>query len=253
MPVSFTVLPLLPTCQRKSLEDLYSTAFSYWQVIQTYDGSKPEVRVFNPDFEHNGWHSNHTVIQIHNSDMPFLVDSVRMELNRREVVIHNINNCVMAVERDAKDQLVSVCPPSERSESALMESVICLEIDRDSDPACLDDLRDTLASVLEDVQYVVQDFKPLQEKVEVVKEQLKEQGANNAEVKEARKLLDWMIDEHFIFLGYEHVSYTRKGDKVTEKADVKSRLGIRRLSADKKGTHVLTDSEARTLPVMKIW
>ncbi len=229
--------------QRKSLEDLYSTAFSYWQVIQSYDGAKPEVRVFNPDFEHYGWHSNHTVIQIHNVDMPFLVDSVRMELNRREVAIHNINNCVMAVERDKKHQLTNVTTPNARSDAARMESVICLEIDRDSDPALLDDLRDTLASVLEDVQYVVQDFRELQDQVQVVKEQLRETDANNPEIKEARKLLDWMVDEHFIFLGYEHVSYKHSGAKVTENADVKSRLGIRRLAADKKGSHVLTDCE----------
>jgi ABC-type polar amino acid transport system ATPase subunit len=40
------------------------------------------VRVFNPSIEEHGWQSTHTIIEIVNDDMPFLVDSVAMEINR---------------------------------------------------------------------------------------------------------------------------------------------------------------------------
>ena len=41
------------------------------------------MRVYNPDFEQHGWQSPHTVVEIVTDDMPFLVDSVTMELSRQ--------------------------------------------------------------------------------------------------------------------------------------------------------------------------
>ncbi|HSM10403.1 MAG TPA: hypothetical protein VK827_02380, partial [Lysobacter sp.] len=41
---------------------------------------KTLVRMFNPSLETHGWDSAHTVLQIVNDDMPFLVDSVTMAL-----------------------------------------------------------------------------------------------------------------------------------------------------------------------------
>ena len=46
------------------------------------------VRVYNPTYEQHGWQSPHTAIDIVSDDMPFLVDSVSMELSRREAGIH---------------------------------------------------------------------------------------------------------------------------------------------------------------------
>ncbi len=38
------------------------------------------VRVFNPTLKSHGYESPHTLLQIVNDDMPFLVDSVSMTL-----------------------------------------------------------------------------------------------------------------------------------------------------------------------------
>ncbi len=65
------------------LDDLYGATLESWQFIQNYKGEAPSVRVFNPRFEENSWQSTHTFIEILQSDKPFLVDSLRMELNRR--------------------------------------------------------------------------------------------------------------------------------------------------------------------------
>jgi len=43
------------------------------------------VRAYNPTREQHGWQSTHTVVEIVNDDMPFLVDSVAMELNRQQI------------------------------------------------------------------------------------------------------------------------------------------------------------------------
>ena len=41
-----------------------------------------KVRVYNPQIEQHGWQSTHTVVEVVTDDMPFLVDSVSMALNR---------------------------------------------------------------------------------------------------------------------------------------------------------------------------
>ena len=48
------------------------------------------MRVFNPTIEEHGWQSTHTIVEIVNDDMPFLVDSVTMEVNRHGLTLHLI-------------------------------------------------------------------------------------------------------------------------------------------------------------------
>src|SRR5690349_2946052 len=42
----------------------------------------PKLRLFDPDPDRHGWASPHSVVEIVNDDMPFLVDSVAMVLAR---------------------------------------------------------------------------------------------------------------------------------------------------------------------------
>ncbi|MDO6564496.1 NAD-glutamate dehydrogenase [Amphritea sp. 1_MG-2023] len=216
--------------QSRSLEYLSATALSYWQLMQDYKAPASDVRVFNPDYEQHGWHSNHTVIQIHNVDIPFLVDSVRMELNRRELGILSINNCVLACERSKTHKLKSVKPVRERSESAQVESLIYLEIERHSSPETLNELRDGLLKVLADVKAVVDDFEPIKEKAQDLKEELRQRDANSPEIKETRKLLDWLLDGNFIFQGYEEVVIRQSEGQVFVDTVADSQLGTQRLS-----------------------
>ncbi|MDX2423589.1 MAG: NAD-glutamate dehydrogenase, partial [Amphritea sp.] len=220
--------------QSRSLEYLYSASLSYWQLMQDYKAPAPDVRVFNPDYEQHGWHSNHTVIQIHNVDVPFLVDSVRMELNRRELGILTINNCVLACERTKAHKLKSLKPARERDENSQVESLIYLEIERHSSPETLNELRDGLLKVLADVKAVVDDFAPIKEKAQDLKEELRLRDANSPEIKETRKLLDWLLDENFIFQGYEEAVIRQDAGKVFVDTVDGSQLGTQRHSQQSK-------------------
>ena len=59
----------------------------------------------------HGWASRHSVIEIVNDDMPFLVDSTTMEINRQGLTLHLIVHPIFAVERDADGRLASIRPP----------------------------------------------------------------------------------------------------------------------------------------------
>ena len=78
--------------------------------------------------------------------MPFLIDSVSMELNRRGCGVHLIIHPVLAVRRDEHGALVEILPhcrarSSRRARSR--ESVIHAEVTRQTDPARLRELEST--------------------------------------------------------------------------------------------------------------
>src|SRR5258708_16943809 len=91
--------------------ELYGAAVALWRFAEARPGSEVKVRVYNPRFEEVGWHSTHTVIEIVNDDMPFLVDSVTADLNRQDLAVHLVIHPVITVRRDAKGHLVELLPP----------------------------------------------------------------------------------------------------------------------------------------------
>ena len=68
--------------------------------------------------EEHGWQSTHTIIEIVNDDMPFLVDSVTMEVNRHGLTLHLIIHPIVAVVRDADGTLTGVAADERRERAA---------------------------------------------------------------------------------------------------------------------------------------
>src|SRR5579871_927089 len=66
-----------------TLDDLFGALLAHWELISTRKPKEAKVRVFNPSLEVDGWQSKHTIILISHDDIPFLVDSIRMEVNRK--------------------------------------------------------------------------------------------------------------------------------------------------------------------------
>src|SRR5438045_455184 len=55
-------------------EDVYGAAMAHLGFARQFAAGMPKLRVYNPRTEEHGWASPHTVIEIVNDDMPFLVD-----------------------------------------------------------------------------------------------------------------------------------------------------------------------------------
>ncbi len=51
--------------------DLYGGAMAHFQTAQKFAGGREVLRVYNPNLEQHGWHSDHTVVEIVNDDIPF--------------------------------------------------------------------------------------------------------------------------------------------------------------------------------------
>ena len=180
--------------------DLFGAAMAHWQTGAP-DGCPtrpPNVRLYNPDLEVDGWESRHTVVEVVCDDRPFLVDSVTMVLQRHGWGIHLVVHPVLDVERTADGELVGVGGETQ-------ESWIHLEVDRQASPESALDVRQDLLAVLDDVRSAVDRLaghagpRPWR----IADELGRSPAAVPAEERQAAKeLLDWMVDDHFTFLGY---------------------------------------------------
>ncbi|HEX4885831.1 MAG TPA: NAD-glutamate dehydrogenase [Casimicrobiaceae bacterium] len=182
----------------RDLLDLYGAVRSLWQFGATREPGHAKVRVFNPSVEEHGWQSSHTVVEIVNDDMPFLVDSIQMEVLRQRLTLHFIAHPIVAVRRDDARRVAGAGEPGAR------ESMMHVEVDRLADPARRNALAADLLRVLGDVRTVVTDWKPMRERMLAVDAELA--GAAlplpKDEVEETRAFLHWLADNHFTFVGY---------------------------------------------------
>ena len=135
--------------------DLYGTALAHLRQAEEREPGRAKVRVYNPHLQQHGWQSTHTVVEIVTDDMPFLVDSVAMELNRHGHSIHLSIHPIFAVERDEKGRLTGIAQRHEAAPDAVFESFMHIEIDRQSDPAVLEGLENDLERILDDVRRAV--------------------------------------------------------------------------------------------------
>ena len=186
--------------------DLYGAVRSLWQFAASREPGQPKVRVFNPSVEEHGWQSTHTVVEIVNDDMPFLVDSLQMEIHRQQLTLHFIAHPILAVRRDGAARAAA---GEERR-----ESMMHVEVDRIADPARRNALAAAAARVLGDVRTVVHDWRPMRERMLAVDAELAAAKLPVAaeEVAETRAFLQWLADNHFTFAGYRCHDLVDTGD-----------------------------------------
>ena len=111
--------------------DLFGAALTHWHLAEQRLPDQSQIRVYNPDFDEHGWQSNHSIVEIVNQDMPFLVDSVGMALNRFGITKHLIIHPVLPVSRDPEGLLEGMC--DRNASTCHLESFIHVEIDRQTD------------------------------------------------------------------------------------------------------------------------
>ncbi|ERS89046.1 NAD-glutamate dehydrogenase [Halomonas sp. PBN3] len=235
----------LDDLEDRRLDDVYGATLSVWHFLQQFDPAEPKVRVFNPDFEEHGWQSPHTFVAVLHEDMPFLVDSVRIELNRRGLTVHAIHNAVLATERGRDHRLVRVASPKAADAPAQRESLIVIEIDRHSDAEVLQEMQQSLEEVLVDVRTAVADYDPMRAKVEEALAELRAgcpPQSDPDDHAEAITFLEWMLHDNFTFLGYDAYTVTTHKDGKESLDKVKdSELGVFRLDQPRYRERIRTE------------
>ncbi|MFC3153357.1 NAD-glutamate dehydrogenase [Litoribrevibacter euphylliae] len=204
--------------------DLYGLVLDTWQFIQDFEDNHFKIRVFNPDYEQNAWQSTHTIIQVLGQNMPFMIDSMRMELNRRHITIHSIYYNLIATQRDDNKLLKSWNPPE--NDNIDKEVIIHLEVDRHTAKKQLTELQKSLSKILNDVESCVHDYKSMRDKVTDISEEINQsvKGLTKKDQKEACEFLSWLDNNHFTYLGYDEYGYDEKTN--TLKRQRANQLGL---------------------------
>jgi glutamate dehydrogenase len=135
--------------------DLFGAALAHFEFARKRSAGQHKVRIYTPDFERDGWQSTHSVIEVVNDDMPFLIDSISMLLSRYNINLHLLVHPVLSVGRDKNGNLQEVKRTQDRS--LPLESFIHVQIDRVSDAATLQKLEAELNRIIADIRLVVSD------------------------------------------------------------------------------------------------
>jgi glutamate dehydrogenase len=220
--------------------DLYGMALAHFNLARRRRPGTATVRVYNPQFETHGWQSTHTAVEIVTDDMPFLTDSMTMELNRRGFGVHVLIHPVMNVRRDSDHgELLEVLPGQPgRAGGAMVESVIHAEVERQTDLARLDELRGQLEHVLDQVRAAVEDWPEMRSRVLETAAELRDHPPplDSEEVSETAAFLTWLEDHAFTFLGYREYRLLEEEGEVRLAPVEGSGLGILRQSGHDAGS-----------------
>ncbi|ROT99232.1 NAD-glutamate dehydrogenase [Marinobacter sp. R17] len=225
-------LPLDELLARR-FADVYGSVLAAWKFIQNRAAADSPVAVFNPDLESDGWQSTHSVIFILHPNIPFLIDSIRIAINQREIGTHTLYHAILQVERDRNGKLKKLHDRDSKASKAKTsyEAMIVLEIDRHSDPEELRGLEDELQQVLQEVRIAVDDFPAMKAKSAEILKELDNCKAkiSNDDIKEAHRFLEWLADDHFTFLGYDEYDFVKEKGGMLVTQVPNSEMGILRV------------------------
>lgn len=196
--------------------DVYGAFASHHRLAAERPQGTARVRVLTPTLGDEGWSAGgHSVVEVVVDDMPFLVDSLTMELGRQLRDVHVVVHPHFDVERDITGALQAVHAVDdgavEPHEGAVRESWMHVEIDRVPEGDDLDAMLEQVHQVLRDVREAVEDWPRTRGRMLEIVEELGERppaGIGAEEVRQARELLTWLGDDHFTFLGYREYELT---------------------------------------------
>jgi glutamate dehydrogenase len=220
----------------RSDSDLYGAALSLWRQLQEKRAGTPLIKVFNPEIAKHGWQSSYTVIQIIVDDMPFLVDSMRMAINRLHINSHLILHTPMHFIRDDKNIVSSFVPAEARSQAHCSETVFFIEIDRQSRASDIKRLTDELHSVVSEVSLSVSDWQTMREKLANITQAFDDSKSHASKdvIAQGKTFLNWLKDHNFTLMGYRYYSVTPiEGDHIWI-PDNDSSLGLMKNSISNK-------------------
>ena len=212
-----------------SPQNACGAAFAHYRLAASRRPGEAAVRVYTPGFEADGWQSPHSIIEIVNDDMPFLLDSVGAAVNRLGLGVHLVAHPVLRVLRDAAGGWLGLA--GEGDKAGKPESFIHMAIDRQHDVARLAQIKDHIDEVLADVRVAVADWRNMLSRLYTATEEVRvstpADGAT-VEAEESSAFLQWMHDNHFTLLGYAEFAFPENGDSAGVALVEGSGLGILR-------------------------
>jgi glutamate dehydrogenase len=184
-------------------------------------------------------------VDIVTDDMPFLVDSITMELARHGLDSLHIIHPQLVVRRDVTGMLREVVGPLReggRRHDEIAESWTHIEIDPPPGES-LAGLADDLQRVLLDVRVAVEDYPKMAGAALALAGRLEAEGPGAPT--ETQALLRWLADNHFTFLGYREYDLVEAPDGMALRPVPGTGLGILRHDKRKSSSFASLPPEVR--------
>ncbi|MPY24741.1 NAD-glutamate dehydrogenase [Shewanella psychropiezotolerans] len=207
--------------------DLYGAVLSLWNAANMTVKGESHIRVFNPSQSKHGWQSTHSIIEIIQPDMPFLVDSVGMALNRTGITTHMMLHTPLSIKR-TKGAITQVIYGDDVKGKLEKVAVFLIEIDRLSSKDDIKQIEKEISSVLGDVAASVNDWQAMSVKLdETIKDlAIRPYPGEKQELKEATDFLNYLNNHHFTLLGYRRYDLHKVEGDLELIPDTSSSLGL---------------------------
>tara|TARA_R110001592_G_scaffold362770_1_gene678165 strand:- start:13711 stop:18570 length:4860 start_codon:yes stop_codon:yes gene_type:complete len=188
------------------------------------DLNRPKVRVYYPEHDDCAGCTEIFIIQ---RDMPFMVDSVCIELNRRGLNIQIIKSTILNVSRDDDGTLVSAFADKEDPLSC-KEALIFIRVDFHGSNEEQQELEKNIVEVLCDVEAVTDDFLPMSHRLDESIDEVKANamGLPLGEVEELVGFLEWLRVDAFILLGCTEYKLVESDHALKLELSPERQLGI---------------------------
>ncbi|NGX45226.1 MAG: NAD-specific glutamate dehydrogenase [Chlamydiae bacterium] len=190
-------------------EELFREIQSVYNFAAERKKSSLSVRAFNPSVAEHGYDRPNSVLETNTDDLPFLVDSVNEELSVRGIGTLRVLHPIMGIERAKTERISRILHPTD---AVAAESIMHFDLDRRLSTTELADLERAVCDVLNSVQKIVRDFRPMVDRVDRMIEIVRACGLHfpEDEIEETFQLLKWLCDDNFIFLGYREYEIDEK-------------------------------------------
>jgi len=224
-------------CERSAV-DLYGALASHYRTARNRPQGTANVRVFTPNVAEHGWSARgHSVVEVVTDDMPFLVDSVTMELARQQRDIHLVVHPQLEGFRDITGDLRDLRPVHDGEpvpDGAMRESWMHIQVDRIPEDEDHRGIEADLQRVLRDVREAVEDWQKMHAQVRDIIEDLRGDPPplGDDEIEQGARLLEWLADDHFTFLGYREYRLEGEGEDEVLRAVPGTGFGILRADQD---------------------
>ncbi|HEX8869608.1 MAG TPA: NAD-glutamate dehydrogenase, partial [Lentzea sp.] len=210
--------------------DLVGAVRSNYELAASRVPGRAAVRILNPTRGTDGWQCPVTVVQVVTDDMPYLVDSVASELTRGGVQVQRVVHPIVVVRRDPvtgeRTEVLPTADPADPPADALAESWMNIEVDLITDADRARELETRLLTVLTDVREVVEDTDRMVTTATQLADELEKDSSEDTT--DAAKLLKWLADGHFTFMGYRQYELVHEDGEPALRAVLASGLGVLR-------------------------
>ncbi|AEI88936.1 MAG: NAD-specific glutamate dehydrogenase [Candidatus Midichloria mitochondrii] len=202
---------------RKFCKALYSDVpLDAISLINTHDLAEACISIFE-SLQYRSHHSTNinftklqknpdlVVLEIITKEVPFLVESLSNELKKQGITIHLIVHPTIPIERKKSGELIEV-----GKSKADKESVMQFFVSNQFSDDYYNKLKSGLKNVIECVEVVVEDWQAMQQQMKGAIKNITAKNwyqATAPEKKESIQFLEWLLDNHFIFLGSVVVNY----------------------------------------------